>query len=130
MNPHEKPTAGALGLREEGDRGVRQARARRGVVNVPGRALGGSRRHIDDIESPIQTAKFAEVAVPMDAHRIDAGALEALSEEGVLLAELVEVTPVSMGLAAILADKHRTDALAGIGGERVGALEDGGASGE
>ena len=60
----------------------------------------------------------------VNAYRAHPVCANALGEERVVPAELVEVPPIAVRFAAVLADEHRADALAGVGGERVGALED------
>ena len=72
--------------------------------------------------------EYAPVRVHAD--RAHARPLQALGEEGVARAELVEVPPVAVGLAAVLADKHRPDALAGVARQGVRPLVDGAPRGQ
>ena len=123
VHPEEEAAAGVLGLADLGEHPVGDLVAVEAGVGFPLGAFGRGRVHVDDVEAAIEAGELSEVAVALDAHRPDPRVVEALGDRFVLGAEAVEVAPVAMRLARVLADQERPDALAGVGGERIRVIE-------
>ncbi len=123
MDPGEKPLGGVLRIRQNAQRRVGQSAAGHGRVVVLIGARWGLTFVVDDVVAPGEPERAAHVPVSLDRDRADPRLLETLRNERILVREPVEVTPVAMGFRRVFSDQQRTQALARVRCERVGAVE-------